>query len=185
MILIAICGPSASGKTTLAKRLTETYGDTTAVITTTTRPRRPTETDGDYHFCTQSAFSELLKKGAFVEWVPFNGNLYGITHAALHDALENTPVAVVVCTPHAIEKLQRWCSIEGAGFFSVFVHADREQLVSRLMDREQETGTSQADRVASLEYDEDWLLMHDYDLVLSGRDLSASVYDVGSMVAAA
>ena len=48
-----ICGRSGSGKDTVARELLERYPDLQPIVTYTTRPMRPGETDGkEYHFST-------------------------------------------------------------------------------------------------------------------------------------
>jgi len=75
--MIILCGPSATGKTEIAKMLNAKYG-IKKVVTTTTRPIRVNETnDVDYHFITKEKFEELLKKDHFVEHVIYNDNYYG------------------------------------------------------------------------------------------------------------
>ena len=56
--MIVLSGPSASGKTEVAKRLMNQYG-VKRVITTTTRPMRTGEVDGvDYLFVSKEKFKE-------------------------------------------------------------------------------------------------------------------------------
>ena len=48
------------------------------VVTCTTRKPRDGEKDGvDYHFLTSEEFERLISKGAFIEFVSYNGNSYG------------------------------------------------------------------------------------------------------------
>lgn len=43
----------------------------------TSRPARPNEDPGAYHFCSRSDFEAAIRAGIFLEWAEFNGNLYG------------------------------------------------------------------------------------------------------------
>lgn len=75
--MIVITGPSASGKTMIAKGLENKYGFKKA-ITTTTRELREGEVDGvDYFFISKEEFERRLKEGLFVEYTLYNGNYYG------------------------------------------------------------------------------------------------------------
>ncbi|HBP26320.1 MAG TPA: hypothetical protein DD618_05145 [Acholeplasmatales bacterium] len=75
--MLILIGPSASGKTEVAKLLISKYG-LKKLVTCTTRPIRAGETDGvDYHFLTAEQFLKLKDAGEFVETTVYNGNLYG------------------------------------------------------------------------------------------------------------
>ena len=74
--MIVLSGPSASGKTEVAKRLMQKY-DIKRVITTTTRQMRPGEIDGiDYYFVSKDRFKQLINEDSFVEYTNYNDNLY-------------------------------------------------------------------------------------------------------------
>ena len=83
--MIVLSGPSASGKTEVAKRLMSEYG-IKRVITTTTRPMRKGEVDGiDYYFVSKERFKEMVNEGLFVEYTEYNGNLYGSLKSEIAD----------------------------------------------------------------------------------------------------
>ena len=75
--MIILCGPSASGKTEVAKLLASKYNIKKA-ITNTTRPIRINEVNHvDYHFTSKDEFLELASKDYFVETTCYNNNYYG------------------------------------------------------------------------------------------------------------
>ena len=83
--MIILIGPSASGKTEVAKELVRKYGYH-KVITYTTRSMRVNEKDGiDYHFISLISFSQKIEEGFFFEHVFYNGNFYGTARADLDD----------------------------------------------------------------------------------------------------
>ena len=68
-VLLILAGPAGVGKSTLCDRLVAEVPGFARVITATTRPPRPNETDGrDYHFLTEEEFDRRLAKGDFLEW---------------------------------------------------------------------------------------------------------------------
>ena len=72
--MIVLAGPSASGKTEVAKYLASHF-NLTKIITTTTRPMRKGEVDGrDYFFVTIEKFNEMVENDEFVEYTVYNGN---------------------------------------------------------------------------------------------------------------
>ena len=77
-ILIVIAGPSGAGKTTLAHHIVKTYPDARFSVSTTTRPLRGDERDGeDYFFVEDEEFDRRLEAGYFLEWAPVHGHRYG------------------------------------------------------------------------------------------------------------
>ncbi len=83
--LIVVSGPSGAGKTTLIRTLLARVPDMAFSVSATTRPPRPTETDGvDYYFLTASGFRERMKTGAFLEFA----EVYGCWYGTLRDEVE-------------------------------------------------------------------------------------------------
>lgn len=83
--MIILSGPSASGKTEVAKILQLNYG-IAKVVTHTTRPMRCGERDGiDYHFVSKEEFHRLKEAGSFVETTEYSGNCYGTSKKEIAD----------------------------------------------------------------------------------------------------
>ncbi len=97
-------------------------------VSMTTRPRRPSERDGeDYHFVDRAAFEAAVARGELAEWATYSGHLYGTPRAEVeqhlsrgHDVLadielvgarqirEAYPEAVMVfILPPSSEELER------------------------------------------------------------------------------
>jgi guanylate kinase len=67
--LLILAGPAGVGKSTLCDRLVREVPGFERVVTATTRPPRPNETDGrDYHFLSEAQFDARLAAGDFLEW---------------------------------------------------------------------------------------------------------------------
>ena len=78
LFLIVISGPSGAGKTTLIRTLLMRVPDLAFSVSATTRPPRPTETEGvDYYFLTADGFRERMKTGEFLEFAEVYGHWYG------------------------------------------------------------------------------------------------------------
>lgn len=83
--MIILTGPSASGKTEVAKLLFSKFG-IKKVVTHTTRTERLGEIDGiDYHFVSKAEFLQLQAAQAFVETTEYNGNFYGTSKKEIAD----------------------------------------------------------------------------------------------------
>jgi len=127
-LMLVISSPSGAGKTTLARKLMESFDDIALSVSATTREPRPGEKDGiDYHFKTVDEFREMIRQREFLEWALVFDNLYGTPRAdteaklaggqdvlfdvdwqgadALHDQMPRDVVSVFILPP-SIEALK-------------------------------------------------------------------------------
>lgn len=99
--LIALFGPSASGKDTLAKELLK-RNDVSEIVSCTTRPMRDYEKDGvDYHFMNEEEFGKKVLDGTMLEATTFRGWFYGTPL----DSLKEDKINVGVFNKQGIECL--------------------------------------------------------------------------------
>ncbi|MFO0678394.1 MAG: guanylate kinase [Polyangiaceae bacterium] len=90
-LLLILSSPSGAGKTTLTRKLEQSFPSLRFSVSHTTRSPRPTEVDGrDYHFVDRAKFESMIERGAFLEWAEVHGNLYGTSLSEIEGA-EKTP----------------------------------------------------------------------------------------------
>ena len=76
--IIALFGPSGSGKDTLAKYLINNVSNTHAIISCTTRPKRDYEKESiDYYFLDNDTFAKKVLNGTMLEATSFRNWFYG------------------------------------------------------------------------------------------------------------
>lgn len=81
--VIALFGPSSSGKDTVKKRIIETYPQFHNVINTTSRPIRPGEKNHiNYHFVSTEDFTSMVISNKLSEGAVFNNWGYGTEYSA-------------------------------------------------------------------------------------------------------
>jgi guanylate kinase len=77
-LLVVVSGPSGVGKSTIVAELTRRHPQVVPIVTVTTRPRRPEETDKvHYHFLSPDAFDDLRARGGLLEAADVHGYWYG------------------------------------------------------------------------------------------------------------
>ena len=87
-LMLVICAPSGTGKSTLIRRLTAEFPAFAFSISCTTRTPRTGEIDGrDYHFLSQDEFLTRREAGYFAEWAEVHGNFYGTPRQTTEDLL--------------------------------------------------------------------------------------------------
>ena len=87
--LYIISAPSGAGKSSLLTALLEHMdGKLVLSISHTTRAPRPGEVDGrEYHFVDETAFTEMVSNGEFLEHARVFDNLYGTSQAGIESQL--------------------------------------------------------------------------------------------------
>ena len=87
-ILLVLCAPSGTGKTTLIQRLRAEFPNFGYSISCTTRAPRTGEVDGqDYFFISEHEFRARREQGYFAEWAQVHGNWYGTPLAPVQQRL--------------------------------------------------------------------------------------------------
>jgi len=95
-LLLIICGPTGTGKTTLRDRLIASHAGIEAIVTCTTRAPRGAEQHGvDYHFLTEPEFDAAKARGEFLEWAQVHLWRYGTRKSAVFARLEQQVDLVV------------------------------------------------------------------------------------------
>ncbi|MEZ0576244.1 guanylate kinase [Halodesulfovibrio aestuarii] len=89
-IVLVLCAPSGTGKTTLTKRLLKEFPRFSFSISYTTRQPREGEINGkDYYFVSEEEFSKKRDAGFFAEWAEVHGKFYGTPKEATLEMLRH------------------------------------------------------------------------------------------------
>lgn len=157
--MIVLSGPSASGKTEVAKVLETKYG-IRKVITTTTRPMRIHEQNKvDYFFVDEKRFNEMINEDLFVEHTYYNGNYYGSTK----DQISNNKCIVIEA-----KGLQAYLALKDARIVSFLLASDEKTRFNRMMSR----GDKKEDALIRLENDKNYFsdkVMHSGDYLIDSE----------------
>ena len=89
-----ISGPTAVGKGTVVQSLKARHPQVWVSVSATTRPPRPTETDGvHYHFVSSAEFDRLIASDGLLEWAVVHGrDRYGTPAAPVAEAVARETV---------------------------------------------------------------------------------------------
>ncbi|CCF80551.1 guanylate kinase [Helicobacter bizzozeronii] len=87
--ILVLAGPSGSGKSTLIKHLLQNLPNVHFSISTTTRPKREGEIEGQhYYFVSQEAFLAGIENQQFLEWARVYDDYYGTSLKPIQEALQ-------------------------------------------------------------------------------------------------
>lgn len=108
-LLIIISSPTGGGKDAVIARLTKIFPNSARLVTTTSRPPRPTDQEGvTYNFISREEFAEKIKQGYFLEHNNMVGNYYGTPKQKLNDLLQTHDLVfsnLDVNGKHSLDKL--------------------------------------------------------------------------------
>lgn len=141
--MLILIGPSASGKTEVAKILAKKY-QITKIVTYTTRAPRVHEVDGiDYNFVTVEQFAKLTEKDFFVETTYYNQNYYGTAKKDIKDDKS------VILDPNG---LKSFLALNDKRIVSIYLSSDEKLRYQRMIDRKDDVESAKKrlinDRIA-------------------------------------
>src|SRR5271169_567526 len=172
--LLVLSSPSGAGKTTITRLLLERDPTLALSVSVTTRPRRPSETDGrDYHFIDQAEFDRMVAHGELLEHATVFGNSYGTPRAPVDAAIV---AGRDIVTDIDWQGTQQISGSLRDDLVTIFVlPPSKEALESRLRTRAQDSDAVVAQRMAkSSEEMSHW---PEYAYVIVNDHLERSVAD--------
>lgn len=106
--IIALCGPSGSGKSSLINRLLTKYPKTFGFsVSYTTRKPRSNEIDGiHYHFIDKEIFQKRITQGEFLEYTTYNDNIYGTSNSAVNHIVKNGTICLVDVDIEGVKRIK-------------------------------------------------------------------------------
>jgi len=132
--LITLVGPTAAGKTTLARALQQ--AGLGRIATTTTRAPRPDEVLGrDLHVVSEQRFNQLRSANALIATCNYSRASYGTQVRHLRAAAATALPQVIVVEPSGLTPLRSWAEEAGMGFRAVFVTSPVHLVWERLDGR--------------------------------------------------
>lgn len=127
--VLVIAGPSAVGKTVVAKAIVERDPRYTFLRSGTTRPKRGDAHDDEYLYFTEEEFLSAVEKGEFAEHMRYGGHLYGTPKSELRRALDEGKIPLMVLDLVGVESLYH---LDGYSACSVYVYTDISVIEGRL-----------------------------------------------------
>jgi guanylate kinase len=178
-LMLVLSSPSGAGKTTIARKLMELDDNLVISVSSTTRAKRSSETDGThYHFVGEKQFQEMVGRGDFLEHATVFGHRYGTPRAPVEAALaEGRDVLFDIDwqgTQQLVEKARK-------DLVSVFVlPPSTAELERRLRSRAQDPDDVVRDRMAKAANEvSHWA---EYDYILVNNEVAESVASVRSIL---
>lgn len=174
-VLLVLAGPAGSGKSTLCDRLVAEVPGFSRVVTTTTRPPRPSEVDGvHYHFLAPAQFDEKVAAGAFLEWAwVHRTNRYGTLASSVLDPLAAGRSLVINIDVQGVENFRRAAAgntLLARHMGTVFINVPLEVLRARMAARGQDSEEEIEHRLRTAELELREATRFDFQIHSRSRD---------------
>src|SRR5262249_53490581 len=143
--LTVLSGPSGVGKDAVVGAVRKLHPDVWLSVSVTTRPPRPTETDGvEYHFVDRPEFARMAETGLLLEYAEYAGNLYGTPRQPVARRLAEGRPALLVIELQGMRQVRK---VMPDAQFVFLAPPSWEELVRRLIGRGTEPGEVQRQRL--------------------------------------
>ncbi len=138
-MIVTLTGCTASGKTSIARRLLEEIPGASMVVSLTTRPPRVSDIPGEYQHVTHETFTGGMKQGLFEWTVPYNEHWYGTRTKDLRAAiLERRKVHVMILALDVVTKVRQFMKKQGSleEHKPFFIYAPLDERRIRAVERD-------------------------------------------------
>lgn len=131
--ILVLAGASASGKTTVARSLTELDSRFEMIRSVTTRKKRNDGFDSEYIYISEEEFRSLIENGGVIEYTEYGGFLYGTPRSEIDRVVEAGKIPLLILELNGV----RACIGEGVPFNAccVYLYDHIDVLEKRLYDR--------------------------------------------------
>jgi guanylate kinase len=179
--LFIVSAPSGAGKTSLVTALLNINKQIDLSVSYTTRAPRPGETNGaDYHFVTREQFTEMAKRGDFLESAEVYGNYYGTSQSWIsQENGKGKDILLEIDWQGAAQVRSKFP--DSIGIF--ILPPSLEALESRLHGRKQDSAEIIAKRLQAAR--EDISHVAEFDYVIINDKLDEALHELNAVVIAA
>jgi guanylate kinase len=181
-LLLIVSGPSGVGKDAILSRMKELGCVLEFVVTMTTRPRRPGETDNvDYNFVSAETFQRMLKDNKLLEWANVYGHFYGVPKEPIREALKRGRDAIARVDVQGAATIKK---LMPRAVFIFLLPPSMAELEARLKSRLTESAEAMARRLATAADEIKKLPMFDYAVVNRQGEIDQAVNEIAAIITA-
>ena len=181
-LLIVLSGPSGVGKDSVLMRMKERGLPFHFVVTATTRPRRPSEINGqDYFFVSSDEFARMIEADELLEYAIVYNDYKGIPKQQVRDALASGKDVIMRIDVQGAATIRK---LVPAAVLIFLTTESEEAMVQRLQTRQTETPEGLKLRIATARQELKRAREFDYAVVNKQSHLDETVDDIYAIIIA-
>ncbi len=131
--VLIVAGPSGVGKTAVAKSVIAHNPRFTFLRSATTRAKRGDAHDDEYLYYTKEGFLGLVERGEMLEYMTYDGNMYGTPKSEVERAHREGKVPLLVLDLNGVDSLYNNPVCDTC---AVFLYANDDTVNTRLSTRD-------------------------------------------------
>ena len=176
--MLILSSPSGVGKTTITKKIQQTYQTFKISVSHTTRSPRSNEVDGvDYHFVAKNKFEELIKEKKFYEYAKIFENYYGTLKKNVDETIKKNDLLFDIDW-QGTKQLSKFNNLKIIKIY--LITSDKKELKNRLIKRNQNSNEEINKRFEA--FDEDIKHWNDYDYIIINKNLDVCFKQIEKII---
>ncbi len=172
-LLVVISGPSGVGKDTVLDHMKQRGLPFHFVVTATTRPRRPGETEGvDYFFVEEQEFLDMIDRGDLIEHALVYNDHKGVPRQQIREAMESGQDVVMRVDVQGAKTIR---ALAPEALLIFLTAGDEQELARRLRKRRTESEADLQLRLATAKEELGYLDVFDYTVLNPDSQVEVAV----------
>jgi guanylate kinase len=178
-LLLVISGPSGVGKDAVINGL-KRHHDIYTVITTTTRTKRPRESQGNpYHFVSKLQFEKIIASDKLLEWAKVYDNYYGVPRNEVVKALKKSQAVVIKVDVQGARTIK---SIIPEAIYIFLLPSKADELSRRIIKRGSTGKVDLQLRLKTAEEEINYISLFDYVVLNAENRLDQTISSINSII---
>ena len=145
--IIIVSGPTGVGESTITKKLLKKFSNSTRLVTTTSRNKRPEENNGrDYFFISKTSFESEIKQNKFFEYTYIKNRdvYYGTKKSDYLRPLAQKKLLFVNCDAVGLKAIKK--EFKNIPVISIFINYEKlSDIKNRLLTRNPQLSKDELD----------------------------------------
>ena len=181
-LLVVISGPSGVGKDTVLDHMKQRGLPFHFVVTATTRPQRPGETEGvDYFFVEEQEFLDMIDRGELIEHAIVYDDHKGVPRQQVREAMESGQDVVMRVDVQGAKTIR---ALSPEALLIFLTAGDEEELARRLRKRRTESEANLQLRLAMAKEELGYLNVFDYTVLNPDSQVEKAVDTILAIIKA-